>query len=160
MEKKHLKMKKNAKIFIVAIVAVVVIISLFFAFNKQTPSNDNDAVNTSTPEITETIPTENFDFASYKEINPEYLGELSFDSGLVVEQAVQTTDNEKYLNYAWNLEQSSHGSVYLDYRNKLEDKNLIFYGHYVYADESLIFVPLHELTNRKTMKQIKISHYD
>lgn len=148
MKKKHLRMKKSAKICIVVI--IIVIICLFFMFNKQSsPSQKNEVVNTSTPKVTETISTETYDFNSYKEINPEYLGELSFDSGLIVEHTVQTTDNEKYLNYAWNLEQSSHGSVYLDYRNKLEDQNLIFYGHYVYADESLIFGPLHELTNQE-----------
>lgn len=153
MKKKHLKMKKNAKIIIIITICIVAIISLLFAFNKK-PTEENKVSNT-TPEITETASGETYDFSSYKKINPEYLGELSFDSGLIVEKAVQTTDNEKYLNYAWNLEQSSHGSVYLDYRNKLEDQNLIFYGHYVYADESLIFGPLHELIKQENYEANK-----
>lgn len=80
-------------------------------------------------------------------INPEYLGKLRFNSGLIEEPVVQGSDNEKYLNVSWDLKPDTQGTVFLDYRNQLEDRNLILYGHYVYKDESKKFGPLHQLTN-------------
>lgn len=86
-------------------------------------------------------------------INPEYLGMLRFGSGLIEEPVVQGSDNEKYLNVSWDLKSDTQGTVFLDYRNQLEDQNLILYGHYVYKDESKKFGPLHQLTNPEVAEQ-------
>jgi len=87
-------------------------------------------------------------YAERSAVNPDYIGELSFESGLVDQNIVQSTDNEKYLNLSWDLQSSTHGAAFLDYRNSLTDENLIIYGHFVYADESLMFGPLHKLKDQ------------
>jgi len=42
---------------------------------------------------------------------------------------VQTTDNEYYLNHDLNKRNSIYGTIFLDYRNNIEDKQLNIYGH-------------------------------
>jgi sortase B len=81
-------------------------------------------------------------------INPDYIGELSFESGLVDQNVVQSTDNEKYLNLSWDLQSTTQGAAFMDYRNSLTDQNLIIYGHYVYYDATKMFTPLEKLTDQ------------
>lgn len=42
---------------------------------------------------------------------------------------VQTKDNSYYLNHNINKEKLITGSIFLDYRNKINDKKLLIYGH-------------------------------
>ena len=94
-------------------------------------------------------------FNERKAINSDYIGELKIE-GLLNEYVVQTVDNEYYLHKNFNKEEYSSGSVYMDYRNTMDDQNLILYGHYVYKDESKIFGPLHLLKEKETRKIVQI----
>ena len=42
---------------------------------------------------------------------------------------VQTTDNDYYLNYNLSKEKDIRGTLFLDFRNEIEDKKLLIYGH-------------------------------
>ena len=57
---------------------------------------------------------------------------------------VQTTDNIFFLNHDINGNDSSVGSVFLDYRNNLTDKKLLIYGH---NSRTLNEAPFHFLEN-------------
>lgn len=88
-------------------------------------------------------------FKQRKKINQEYIGELAFESGLVVQNVVQGVDNDKYLKMTWDRKYSTQGAVFLDYRNRLSDQNLLLYGHYVYYDETKMFTPLAKLLKQE-----------
>lgn len=69
------------------------------------------------------------DILKMKEINSDVVGYLKFDTELIAEPIVQTIDNSYYLNYDINHSYNDFGTVFMDYRNTLEDTNMIMYGH-------------------------------
>jgi SrtB family sortase len=123
-----------------------------FGFGKQTAAATPSATVEPSASAEPTSNADQEDYDSRKAVNPEYVGELVFDSGLVDQNVVQAADNEKYLTLAWDLTSSTHGAAFLDYRNSLSDQNLIIYGHFVYADETLMFSPLHALKDSANYK--------
>lgn len=94
-------------------------------------------------------------YEANKQINPDYVGELAFDSGLVDQNVVQAADNEKYLTLSWDLKDSTSGAAFMDYRNTMDDQNLIIYGHYVYRDVTMMFSPLEQLKDQKNYEANK-----
>lgn len=94
-------------------------------------------------------------YESRKAVNEEYVGELTVGDSLVHENVVQGKDNEQYLNEAWDHTASTHGAAFMDYRNTLDDQNIIIYGHYVYHDTSKMFTPLEKLTDRSNYEANK-----
>lgn len=134
--------KKLKKIALLIGALTIAVIAILFSVK---PAGDNISV-TPTPEVVTTeTPREGLTYADKKQINAEYTGRLYFESGLVNEEIAQGESNEKYFALTWDLRNESSGSGFLDYRNKLTDQNLIIYGHFVYADESKMFSPLHQL---------------
>lgn len=94
-------------------------------------------------------------YAERKAVNPDYVGELMVGDSLVHENVVQASDNEKYLQQSWDLQKTTQGAAFLDYRNTLEDQNLIIYGHYVYYDASKMFTPLEKLYDQENYEANK-----
>ena len=64
-----------------------------------------------------------------KQVNEDIIAYLQFDSGLVSEPVAQTTDNAYYLDRDVNKDYNAFGTVFMNYKNTLADKNLILYGH-------------------------------
>lgn len=77
---------------------------------------------------------------------------LVFNSGLIHETVVQSTDNEAYLRTNWEtMAYDELGSIFMDYEDVYgESQNIILYGHYAYtsytSDRTLMFTPLEQLT--------------
>lgn len=149
MQKKRLKLRKW-----VIVVGIIFFVSTLVFTIYINSSKQFEALDVNNVQIYEEL-VETDEFAKNKEINPEYIGRIIFDNGLLNEELTQTDDNEKYLNYAWDLTQSSRGSAFIDYRNDLSDQNIIIYGHYVYDDETLMFSPLHKLIDSKNYQNNK-----
>jgi SrtB family sortase len=165
---KNKKLTKNGKIIAALIAAALIITAIWMAgplFSpKPTASAEPTAEETETPSPTPTATPEDTSFAKEyndnKQINPEYIGKLEFESGLVVQNLTQTSDNEKYLNTAWDTTVNNEGAAFMDYRNTLSDQNMIIYGHYVYYDGTKMFTPLENLmdqNNYEANKYIDIS---
>jgi len=95
------------------------------------------------------------DYAERKAVNPDYVGSLVVGDSLVVENVVQGQDNEKYLHQSWDLQQTTQGAAFMDYRNNLDDQNLIIYGHYVYYDATKMFTPLEKLYQQENYEANK-----
>lgn len=148
-------MKKKIIIIVAAIVAIC---GLIFALN-QNNSGQVVIVPTPLPSATTSVYS-NEEWLNSKKMNDEYVGRIHFESGLIDEQIVQAEDNEKYLQLSWDNQQTSHGSVFMDYRNSISDQNIILYGHFVYADESLIFSPLHQLILQENYMDNKVIQLD
>lgn len=149
MSNKRLKVRK--KVITLCCIILFIVFSIIGGHYINIYINKKKNIEASTIENIDI----NADFITKKEINPEYIGEIIFDNGLLQELLVQTIDNEKYLNYAWDLKKSSHGSAYIDFRNSLDDQNIIIYGHYVYDNENIMFGPLHKLTKEENYNDNK-----
>jgi len=71
------------------------------------------------------------DFKDLKEINSDVVSWLYVGGTNVNYPVVQTTDNDYYLNHAFDKSSNSAGWLFMDYRNDYKDygKNTIIYGH-------------------------------
>ncbi len=154
-------MKKKLVYIAIAlgILASLVVAGTLLVDTLPKSKQDDTLEVTQTPEIDENYvegANDQLSFAEKKEINKEYIGELVFDSGLVEQRVVQAGDNDKYLDLSWDLYKNSNGAAFMDYRNSLDDQNLVIYGHYVYADETRVFGPLHELRDEENYEENQI----
>lgn len=152
--------KTIISVIVVAMVAVVIwLASPLYMPKPQAPVVVATVEPTPTPTPTPTPDLEAEAFAKeYEEnkvINSEYIGKLKFESLLVEQNLVQTTDNDKYLNVAWDTTVDNEGAAFMDYRNTLSDQNLIVYGHYVYYDDSAMFTPLQNLLDSENYEANK-----
>lgn len=138
-----------ALLIVAAIAIVLVLVKPWDRFKSAAPIETAEASASASASAAPTVdPSQTADYQSRKNTNPDYVGELAFESGLVDQNVVQSTDNDKYLNLSWDLQTSTHGAAFMDYRNTMDDQNLIIYGHFVYLDESLMFSPLHQLKDQ------------
>ena len=125
----------------------------------QEESSDSSSVSEIQNEEPE-IPEE--DLTLYKEYtdiwienysnNEDYIGMIRFDSGIINLPIVQGETNDTYLRTNWEtMEYDVYGSIFLDYRNSLDDQNLIIYGHFSYPnmdpERVIMFTPLEKLTD-------------
>ncbi|MEG2751373.1 MAG: class B sortase [Anaerorhabdus sp.] len=143
---------KKLKIVIVIAAIASIIGGLVYVLISNVKQEEN--VNIS-PKKVEAVIEELIDWEKRHEINPEFKGQIKFESQLLKENVVQGKDNEKYLALSWDLEETSQGSIFMDYRNHIEDQNLILYGHYVYKDENAKFGPLSQLIEEKNYEKNK-----
>ena len=86
---------------------------------------------------------------TFSEINPDFIGYLQFDSGIISQPIVQGKDNSFYLNHGYDRSENHMGAVFMDAADKLEDMNIVLYGHNVYADHTAMFSPLEDLTDHE-----------
>lgn len=70
------------------------------------------------------------------------IGNIKINGTNIDEELVQTNNNEYYLTHSPNGKSDYRGSIFIDYRNTLNDRKLLIYGH---NSESLKEVPFHEL---------------
>lgn len=90
--------------------------------------------------------------------NEDYVGQIWFDSGLLDLPFVQGEDNDFYLHTDWKtMEEFSEGSAFMDFRNQLDDQNLILYGHYIYEykdpSRTHMFTPLQLLKEEENYQE-------
>jgi nucleoside 2-deoxyribosyltransferase len=118
---KNKKLTKTGKIIAALIAAALLITAIWLAgplFSSKptaTAEPETTAAATETPSLAPTPTPEDTSFAKEyndnKQINSEYIGKLQFESGLVVQNLTQTTDNEKYLNTAWDTTVNNEGAA-------------------------------------------------
>ena len=77
------------------------------------------------------VPFMNVDFNDLLSENPDTVGWIKVDGTKVNYPIVQSTDNDYYLNHAFNRNENIAGWIYADYRDDFTDfgKNTIIYGH-------------------------------
>lgn len=61
--------------------------------------------------------------------NQDIIGELVIANSNFKEIVVQTNDNEFYLNHSVDKTYNRLGSIFMDYRNMVDDRKIIIYGH-------------------------------
>lgn len=74
---------------------------------------------------------EKYDFDDLKNINSDIVGFIEVENTDINYPIVQSNDNSYYLNHAYDKEKNEIGSIFLDYRNDLNNlsRNNIIYGH-------------------------------
>jgi len=90
-----------------------------------------------------------------KEVNDDFVGILRVGS-IIEELVVHSSDNNEYLRLSFEKEYHRYGTIFMDYRNTLDDQNIIMYGHYVYYDEDGMFTELHLLKDKENYEDQKI----
>lgn len=68
-------------------------------------------------------------YEELKSINHDYKFWITLEDTKIDYPVVQGEDNDFYLSNDFYKENSISGTIFLDYKNNLEDKNLILYGH-------------------------------
>jgi len=71
------------------------------------------------------------DFGELGDIYPGIVGWIKSDSNLIDYPVMQYTNNNYFLEHLPDGSQHRSGSIFLDYRNKIDfsDKNILIYGH-------------------------------
>lgn len=78
------------------------------------------------------MPLINVDFDELKKTNNDTIGWIKVNGTNINYPFVQTNDNDFYLNHDFNKKRNGGGWLFMDYRNKGNDKNTIIYGHGMY----------------------------
>ena len=99
-----------------------------------------------------------YKFNELLEINPDIVGFIEVDNTEVSYPIVKSNDNSYYLNHTYTKEKSEIGSIFLDYRNNLDNLsfNNIIYGHG--RIDNTMFGSLNNLLDKKILNS-KDSHY-
>ena len=95
-------------------------------------------------------------FWERKAENPDFIGWIKFDSGIVNEPIVQAKDDNKYLRHDFYGNYSVNGTVYMEASHTFDSRNITLYGHYIYADPNLMFTQLEQLREQENYEQNKI----
>ncbi|MBQ9328172.1 MAG: class B sortase [Solobacterium sp.] len=82
-------------------------------------------------------------------INPDLVGYLVFDSGIVSSPVVQGYSNESYLKTSFEREYSSQGTLFMDYNSTLNSQHYTIFGHNVYYDDSAMFSPVSRIVTQE-----------
>ena len=75
--------------------------------------------------------------------NTDIIAELSIENTDLVTPVVKGSDNEYYLNHLLDKSRNSLGSVFLDYRNNIDDRKILIYGH----NSENVYTEFHLLEN-------------
>ena len=132
-------MKKN--IFVVIIACFLITLSILFLFNLNNKKLDNKKVKKI---INKTIENSKDDITNAKDSygNEDIIGNITVSGTDIDEYIVQTTDNNYYLNHNLKKEYDISGAVFMDYRNSVDDKKILIFGHNA---RKLDTVPFHDL---------------
>ena len=147
-------MKKNkGKIVVIILLILAIIAGGTYLWNEnrnkgETPKDDPEVI---------VVDEDKYDLEALRKIweankkkNEDYVGQITFASGLVDLPFVQGATNDTYLRRDWETnDYDEEGSIFLDSQNKLTDQNLVIYGHFVYKqydpERTHKFTPLEKL---------------
>ena len=132
-------MKKN--IFVVIIACFLITLSTLFLFNLNNKKLDNKKVKKI---INKTIENSKDDITNAKDSygNEDIIGNITVSGTDIDEYIVKTTDNNYYLNHNLKKEYDIAGAEFMDYRNSVDDKKILIFGHNA---RKLDTVPFHDL---------------
>ena len=97
------------------------------------------------------------DFDKLKSINSDVVAWIKIDGTTINYPVMKTTDNNYYLKKNFYKEYDVCGSLFLDYRSNLTDKNIVIYGHNI--KRGIMFADLEKVVNGKLGNNIKIELY-
>lgn len=161
-----MKNKKSLiiKIIIIVICEIIIISSLIISIKYSSKKIDNTVIDgekiaeVKEPEVDKLIEVYN----KNKAINPDYVGQIYFESKLIDLPFVQGSYNDAYMRTDWATgSYDVGGSIFLEATNDLlQDQNTIIYGHNfdISLDPSStkMFSPLRALMDKNNYENNKI----
>lgn len=164
-----MKKKKNNSFIYVAIgvlsvlLIFCIVILVFDPFSFFVKEKDNPVVKIDEPTVEvneEEKALVNTLWQTNSVKSDDYVGTITFESGLIDLPFVQGRDNDVYYRTDWEtMKYDEEGSIYLDSSNTLDDQNLILIGHYVYASYDASgthkFTPLVKLIDKENYEANK-----
>lgn len=164
-------MKKKNNSFIYVAIGVLSILLIFgivilvfdpFSFFAK---EENEVVENNNNKVTEVVDKKekalvNTLWETNRIKSDDYVGTITFESGLIDLPFVQGSDNNTYYRTDWEtMKYDEEGSIFLDSSNTLDDQNLILIGHYVYASYDASgthkFTPLAKLIDKENYENNK-----
>lgn len=114
---------KKRKWYLVLIISSIILLIFSYNVTSYLDSYKKDL------EFKERI--ENYNFDELLKINSDIVGYIKVNNTNVSYPIVKGSDNTFYLNHSYDKKESEIGSIFLDYRNDLENlsRNNIIYGH-------------------------------
>ena len=115
-----MKKRKWSLVFIISSIIIIILIynitSYYYSYKKDLEFKEKIA---------------EYDFDKLKEINTDIVGFIEVDNTNISYPVVKSSDNSYYLNHSYTKEKNNIGSIFLDYRNDLDNlsKNNIIYCH-------------------------------
>lgn len=99
-----------------------------------------------------------YNLEKLREVNSDIVGFIEVDNTKVRYPVVKSNDNKFYLNHSYKKKKNEIGSIFLDYRNDLDNlsKNNIIYGH-GRLDNSM-FGSLNNLLDKELINN-KVNYY-
>ena len=148
-------MNKNFKIVYYLILIILVTIFLINSFNIYKTIIKKDQVKVEAKVNDIVIKKKDIKYYQQKYNNQDIKGILKIDGLNINTLVVQTNDNEYYLNHLVNKQFNILGSVFIDYRTKLNNsKKIIIYGHSSNEYE-IPFNNLHQLLQKHNFQKYK-----
>lgn len=139
----------NILIIILILLLIYIFINLIYInkqnkeinsfLNEQTMVMDNRVLNTNKDTKNE------MDYYRNYYSNDDIVGKLKIDGTKINTLLVQGSDNEYYLNHTISKKKSVVGSIFVDYRTNLSDKQINIYGH----NSNAVKLMFNELENYK-----------
>ena len=119
-------------IFFIALVVSIIYIIKWYIDSKQNKMLEEKVSEVIVIETEESLDEEyKIDFEKLKEINNQIVAYLKVNGTSIEYAVVQAKDNNYYLRRNLDKKYNIGGSIFMDYKNKLDgtDKNIVIYGH-------------------------------
>lgn len=151
-------MTKKSKIILVTILLLIAFSISGFQLYKTINSKNHQKEVTRVVEKYKEIQKENNPnvVEEYRKTfkNDEIIGEFSIDNMDLKVPVAHTSNNDYYLNHLIDKSYNEIGSTFMDYRNKVDDKKIIIYGHNSEVIDTE-FKKLNKYTNKSFYKEHK-----
>lgn len=124
-------MKRVIFIIVEVIFIVLIIFSLIkiYYWHKEEKNIKKELNNITNKVIIGKGSKRKIDLKELKKINSDTIGWLTIKNTNIDYPVLQTNNNTFYLNHSFYKNKSNTGWIFMDYNNKLDDKNIIIYGH-------------------------------
>ena len=123
-------MTKNKKFVVIILFLLIESFSLqYFSNNNEelVPKEENKTVDWNL--VVKQVDDKTIDNYRKDYNNQDIIGELVIANSNFKEIVVQTNDNEFYLDHSVDKTYNRLGSIFMDYRNMVDDRKIIIYGH-------------------------------
>lgn len=98
-----------------------------------------------------------FNFDKLKEQNNDFIGWIQIPNTKIDYPVLQTSD-DFYLNHDFHKKRSPLGSIFMDSINKINDKNIVLYGHHMKSGKMFAFI--NEYNKQETYEKNKLIEFD
>ncbi len=129
--------------------------------STSTHSEADDSANQSIASTVKTLaPSIRNGFKPLLKQNPDTVGWIQIKGAPIDYPIVQTTDNDYYLNHNFDRKKSIWGSIFMDYRNSIEQmgRHTILYGHNM--NDGSMFAAISRFAKPAFFKKNRIIRFD